>query len=262
VVREQLINAPVAHFDETGARVGTKAKWMHVASTPELTAYHLDHKRGSLGLDAAGVLPGFSGAAVHDGFYSYRTYPVTHGLCNAHHLRELAGMAQATGQDWPTELAELLVEIYVAVETTKAAGKDRLPARRLAGYHRRYQALIEEGLGLNPHPPRTGKRGRPKLGAARSLLRRLDEYRHDVLRFAADFTVPFDNNQAERDVRMVKIQQKISGCWRSDHGARSFLTVRGYLSTARKQGHRGLDVLTDLFTGTAWMPAPAGGPGP
>lgn len=257
-VRRQLQTAAVAHFDETGSRVATKTRWVHVACTEKLTLYHLDAKRGTPAIDAAGVLTNFAGTAVHDGFYSYRGYPVTHGLCNAHHLRELAGMAEATGQDWPTALADLLVEIYVASEKAKAVGKERLPARRLAGYRRRYQSLIEDGLRLNPAPPRTGKSGRPRLGAARSLLRRLDEYRDDVLRFATDFTVAFDNNQAERDIRMVKIQQKISGCWRSDHGADAFLTVRGYLSTARKQGHTALDVLTDLFAGSPWIPQPTG----
>ncbi len=253
--REQLRAAPVAHFDETGGRVAGKLRWIHVAATDSLTHYHLATGRGKASIDAGGVLSGFTGVAVHDGLTSYRRYDVVHALCGAHHLRELAGMAEATGQDWPTSLADLLVEIHKAVQAVKAKGMVALPVRRLTGYRRRYQSLIREGQRLNPPPPRTGKRGRPKLGPAGSLLRRLDEYQDDVLRFATDFAVPMDNNQAERDVRMVKLQQKISGCWRSPVGADAFLTVRSYLSTARKQNQAALDVLTRLFADSAWIPA-------
>ena len=150
------------------------------------------------------------------------------------------------------------MQIHVSVETAKANGHTALSTRRLAGYRRRYRTLIAEGKRLNPPPPRTGKRGRPKLGPAGSLLRRLDEYQDDVLRFAVDFAVGFDNNQAERDVRMVKLQQKISGGWRSQAGAEAFLDVRSYLSTARKHNQSAIDVLRQLFTDTAWIPGIAG----
>ena len=191
----------------------------------------------------------------------HRRYDVAHGLCGAHHLRELAGIAEATGQttdrDWPVQMTHLLVEMNTTVAAATAAGKTALPARRLASYRRRYQELIARGWAAHPPPPPTGKRGRPRLGPAGSLVRRLDLYQDDVLRFAADFTVPFDNNQAERDIRMVKLQQKISGGWRSETGADAFLTVRSYLSTARKQQRAAIDVLRDLFTGDPWIPAPA-----
>jgi transposase len=178
-------------------------------------------------MDAAGVLPDFHGIAIHDGLVVYRQYDqALHGLCNAHHLRELGGIAELTGQAWPTQLAELLVELHVVVEIVKAAGKTRLPARQLATFSKRYDVLITQGKKLNPPPPRTGKRGRPALDPAGSLLARLETHRADALRFATNFTVPFDNNQAERDVRMVKLQQKISGGWRSDTGAEAFLDVR------------------------------------
>lgn len=224
---------------------------------PTTTPSNLASGRGTNSIDLGGVLPDFTGIAVHDGLTAYRRYEVDHGLCGAHHLRELAGMAQATGQDWPTRLADLLVEIHVDVQNAKTAGKPRLPARRLAGYRRRYRDLIAQGQRLNPPPPRTGKRGRPALGPAGSLLRRLEDYQDDVLRFATDFTVPFDNNQAERDIRMIKLQQKISGGWRSDQGARAFLDIRSYLSTTAKHNQNAIDVLHDLFTGTAWIPAGA-----
>lgn len=256
--RDALQGAAVAHFDETGARVAGKLHWVHVACTRGVTLFHLDPRRGKTAIDAAGVLPGFAGVAVHDGLAAYRQYEqATHGLCNAHHLRELAGMAEATGKAWPAQLAEVLVQLHVAVEQAKAAGKNRLPPKTLAGFTGRYDTLIAEGKALHPPPSRTGKRGRPALGAAGSLLARLETHRADALRFATDFTVPFDNNQAERDIRMIKLQQKISGGWRTTDGADAFLTVRSYLSTARKHGLGAITVLRDLFTGNPWTPAAA-----
>ena len=261
IAREQLAAAQVAHFDETGGRVAGRLHWIHVACSDTWTLFHLDAKRGKTAMDAAGILPTFAGVAVHDGLAAYRRYEqATHGLCNAHHLRELAGMAELTGQAWTTRLAQLLVELHSAVELAKAAGCTKLPARRLASFGKRYDALVAHGKQLNPPPPRTGKRGRPALGPAGSLLARLETHRADVLRFATDFAVPFDNNQAERDVRMVKLQQKISGGWRSDTGAHAFLDVRSYLSTARKNGHSAMTVLRDLFNGQPWIPAVGASP--
>lgn len=257
LARKELAGAEVAHFDETGGRVCAKLWWIHVMCTDRWTLYHLNERRGKTAMDAAGVLPGFTGIAVHDGLTAYRRFDIAHALCNAHHIRELLGLAQSTEQDWPTQLAELLVEIHVAVQTAKDAGATALSARRLRRFTGRYDTLVAEGQRLNPPPPPTGKRGRPALGPAGSLLRRLEVFRDDVLRFATDFRVSFDNNQAERDVRMVKLQQKISGGWRSEDGARAFLTVRSYLSTARKHGQNALVVLRDLFAGQAWLPATA-----
>jgi len=259
LVTKELTQAEVAHFDETGGRVKGKLWWIHVACTDRYTLYHLDPRRGKTAMDAAGVLPSFIGVAVHDGLAAYRQYTAAdHALCGAHHLRELAGIAQLTGQQWPSELAELLVEIQVAVGVARANGATAFPTRRLRGYQRRYDSLVAAGKELNPPPPRTGKRGRPALGPAGSLLARLATHRADVLRFATDFRVPLDNNQAERDVRMVKLQQKISGGWRSQTGAASFLAVRSYLSTARTHRQQAIDVLRELFTTGAWHPATAG----
>jgi len=254
-VQDTLRTAPVAHFDETGARVGTKLWWIHVAATNEATLYHRASGRGKDSMNLGGVLPGFDGIGIHDGLNSYQGYAMGHGLCNAHHLRELAGMAEATGQDWPTAMAELLVEINTAVRAATDTGKTRLALRRLATFRARYRRIITQGWAAHPPPPPTGKQGRPRLGPAGSLVRRLDIYQDDVLRFAHDFTVPFDNNQAERDIRMIRLQQKISGGWRTETGADDFLTVRSYLSTARKHRRNALDVLTALFNGTPWIPA-------
>lgn len=167
----------------------------------------------------------------------------------------MAGIAQLTGQDWPTELAEFLVEIALAVEVARVNGATALPDQRLVGFRCRYDTLVAVGKALNPPPPRTGKRGRPALGPAGSLLARLATHREDVLRFTTDLRVSFTNNQAERDIRTVKLQQKISGGWRSQTGAESFLAVRSSLSTARKHGQHAMDVLRELFTSSAWLPA-------
>ena len=164
-------------------------------------------------------------------------------------------MAEQTSQAWPTRLAELLIELHVAVQITKANGKNKLPARPLTAFGKRYDALIRQGKKLNPPPARTGKRGRPALGAPGSLLARLETYRADVLQFATDLTVPFDNNQAERDIRMVKLQQKISGSWRSNTGAEAFLDIRSYLGTAHKNGQSAMTALRDPFTDQPWIPA-------
>jgi transposase len=257
--RAEMSAGEVVNFDETGGRVAAGLWWVHVACTDRRTLYHLDAHRGQTALDAAGVLPHFTGIAVHDGWAAYRRYPqVTHALCNAHHLRELAGMAEVTGQSWPTALADLLVEAHVAVQNAIARGQRQLSPELLADLDTRYDQLLAEGQRLNPPPPRTGKRGHPKLGPVPALLARLDTHRDDVLRFTVDFRVPFDNNQAERDIRMIKLQQKISGGWRTEAGAQAFLAVRSYLSTAAKNGQAAIDVLRGLFTGHIWLPATTG----
>jgi transposase len=255
-VRAQLAESPVVHVDETGARAAGKLHWVHEASTRTLALYRLHTKRGKDGIDALGVLPGYCGTVVHDGFTPYRRYrDCTHALCNGHHLRELAAVCERDGQPWASELAALLLDLHETVETAKDNGHTRLPAALLDRYRARYRKLLDAGLELNPEPPRTGKRGRPKQGPVRSLLLRLDHYQDDALRFASDFNVPFDNNQGERDLRMIKLQQKISGCWRSLDGAANFLSLRSYTQTARKHGHNVLTALQNAADGHPWLPA-------
>ncbi|TAN31371.1 IS66 family transposase [bacterium] len=254
-VRLELVASPVVHVDETGARAAGKLHWVHEATTRTLALYRLHAKRGKDGIDDLGVLTNFTGTVVHDGFTPYRHYTrCSHALCNGHHLRELAA-AEEQGQPWASELACLLVELNTAVEAAKEAGQAALDPAVLARYQRQYRALLAAGYELNPEPDRTGRRGRPKQGKTRSLLLRLDRYQDDALRFATDLNVPFDNNQGERDLRMIKLQQKISGCWRSSEGAASFLALRSYIQTARKQGQDILAVLQDAADGRPWLPA-------
>lgn len=255
-VRGQLVEAAVLHLDETGARAAGRLYWVHEASTETLTLYGLHKRRGREGIDALGVLPGFSGVAVHDGWAPYRTYTgCAHALCNGHHLRELAGVGEQQDQAWANEMAALLSELKDAVDTAKDAGQATLEPATLAGYRARYRQIIAAGYAHNPEPAPTGKRGRPRQGKARSLLLRLDRHQDDVLRFACDLNIPFDNNQAERDIRMIKLQQKISGCWRTDQGADAFLALRSYISTARKQGQDVLAALHAVVQGKPWLPA-------
>ena len=205
-------------------------------------------------MDDAGVLPAFRGVAVHDGFTPYRTYTkARHALCGTHHLRELIG-AQEAGQAWASGMGCLLLDTKDAVEEAKAAGLKALSDAALAELHASYRGLIDSGYEQNPGLAESAgqKIKRPK---AQNLLLRLDKREREATLFAHDFTVPFSNNQAENDIRMVKLQQKISGCFRTMEGAERFLAVRSYISTARKQGQDTLGVLSALAQGTPWLPA-------
>ena len=237
-VHEQIIDSPVVHFDETGVRAGGRGRWLHSSSTKTLTFYALHDRRGTEGIDHAGVLAHFEGIAVHDGWPQYRAYmSATHALCNAHHLRELLAIIEGDpeGQSWAAKIDMLLRALHATVEQAKAAGEQSLDPWTLAGYRAAYEQIIV--LGHQQNPPGTiptGKRGVIKQTPTRNLLVRLDRDREQVLRFAHDFGVPFDNNLAERDIRMIKIQQKVSGCWRTTVGADRFLALRAYISTSRK----------------------------
>lgn len=263
-VHAQIIQAPVAHFDETGARAEGKLRWLFSASTEHATFFSLHDKRGFDGLDHGGVLPNFAGVAVHDGFKPYRKYSeLLHALCNVHHLRELLGIIEPAPEDpqqaWAVQMDSLLRELHVTVGDARAAGRDHIDPEQLAVWRERYATIIALGYQTNPAGTiPTGKRGVIRQSPAHNLLVRLDVYREDVLRFAHDFRVPFDNNLAERDIRMIKLQQKISGCWRTLTGAEQFLAIRAYLSTATKQHQPIARALAALAAGDPWIPLAAG----
>jgi len=259
-IKQALTRAPVAHCDETGLSVAGRREWVHVASTTLLTYYGPHAKRGGAATQAIGILPAFSGRAVHDAWAPYFEYACAHGLCNAHHLRELTFVHEQLGQGWAGEMKELLVSIKHAVARARATGATALPKAQQRRFQTTYESLLATGLQVpeNHPPPATGKRGRPKQTKAKNLLDRLGQYKAETLAFMSDFAVPFDNNQAERDLRMLKVQQKIAGCFRSTGGAQAFCRIRGYLSTLKKQGRNVLTALSSVFAGYPLSPLPEG----
>jgi transposase len=253
-IKDALTAAHLAQFDETGLRIEAKTHWLHVAGTPTLTFYAHHPRRGPLALEAIGILPGFRGTALHDCWSAYFAYPCAHALCNAHLLRELIAIHEQTEQPWAGQMIELLLKIKTAVAAARAAGAPHLEPVVREAFEARFQELLSAGWQANPPAPRTGRRGPIKQSPARNLLGRLDKYHRAVLAFMDDFAVPFDNNLAERDLRMVKVRQKISGCFRSPAGASYFCRIRGYISTLRKQGDHVLTALQSVFSGKLYMP--------
>lgn len=255
-IKDAISGAAVANFDETGLYVAGHRHWLHVSSTPTLTHYAAHPKRGAAATAEIGILGRFRGRACHDAFASYFTYECEHGLCNAHHLRELTFVKEQLAQDWAGEMKGLLLEIKQSVEQARAHGQTSLSAAQAAQFELTYDQLLAAGLQLpdNLPPPPNGKRGRRKQSKAKNLLDRLAKYKGETLAFMHDFRVPFDNNQAERDLRMVKVQQKVSGSFRTPDGADYFCRIRGYISTVKKQGLHVLTALKSVFTGQPLLP--------
>ncbi len=263
----QLLSAEaVAHFDESGVRVQGKLHWAHVACTALLTLYTVHEKRGEEAMYAAGVLPAFAGVAIHDCWGSYWNFACAHALCNVHLERELQAVLEFDLQPWAGAMRALLYTADQAVAAAAHAGQDHLPAEQLAAVATCYDDLIAQGLTANPlpDPPTAPRRGRLKKSKARNLVERLQARAEAVLRFLHDFRVPYSNNQSERDLRMIKTQQKISGTFRNKTAAEEFFRIRSYISTVRKQGLPVLDCLRQALQGHPVLPAaasPARAPG-
>jgi transposase len=242
--------AEVAHADETGMRVAGSLHWMHVLATTMLTWVACHAKRGRQAFDALTILPGFLGTLVHDGWKPYRDLACRHGLCNAHHLRELTYVFEELGQAWAGRMIDLLV---AACHEVNEVGSP-LPPGRIADFRARYAEILAQGDAVSPLVQKSGKRGRTRQSKAANLLLRLRTYADDVWRFATDHNVPFTNNLAEQAVRMPKVKQKISGGFRTKGGADTFCTIRSYLATMHKQGANLFHALTLTFQGQPPQP--------
>ena len=249
-IKESLSKTDIIHLDESGLYVNKKRQWLHVVGTQRLTYYKHHAKRGREAIDSIGILPLYQGRAIHDFWKSYMLYDCQHGLCNVHHLRELKFIAEEQKQLWAKKMIELLLEIKQEREKRIENREESLREIEIREYEKKYHQIIEEGIQLEKPQEevfKKKKRGRKKQSKAKNLLDRFINYEKEVLGYMYDFQVPFDNNQAERDIRMIKLQQKISGCFRSDRGAEYFCRIRGYISTAKKQGVNVLEAIESVF---------------
>lgn len=254
-IKEQLHQAPVLHSDETGLFCQAKLHWLHVNSTARLTHYGVHPKRGREAMDAIGILPTFRGTAIHDSWKPYFSYGCTHSVCNAHILRELTFAHEEDHQRWAKDMKQLLLRIQRSVGKARQRQQHSFSPRSLRHFERQYEQLLALAFRRNPRQRGSPhQRGRKKQTKTRNLVERLRDYRAAVLAFMYDFRVPFTNNQAERDLRMVKVKQKISGTFRSLRGAEIFCRIRGYISTARKNAMAGFDALRRAFTGNPFVP--------
>jgi transposase len=235
-IKDKLKQATIVHFDETGNRVKGENEWLHSAGNEKYTYIETHAKRGSAATDEIGILPEFKGIAVHDFWKPYYNYTLcSHALCNSHILRELNAISENFAQAWPDKMKSLLAGIKQSTEAAKGV----LSLPEITAYETLYDKILKLGQKENPLkdvPEKRGRRGRIAKSKSQNLIERMKLYKHDILRFMTDPQVPFDNNLAERDIRMCKLQQKISGGFRSDEGSQAFDNIRSYISTATKQG--------------------------
>lgn len=249
--RQALVASAVVHFDESGVRVNGQTHWLHVAGTADHAFYTIHPKRGQEAMEAAGILPQFTGQAVHDHWKPYWGYDaVTHNLCNAHHLRELRYFEEATGHYWPISLRPVLVEGKCKVQAAQAEGKTALDTDQVESLLARYDTLVANGLKVFPErPPTPGRQGRPKQEPAPNLLIRLRAFKNEVWRFLTDWRVPFDNNLAERLVRPVKVKLKVAGGFRALGGCEAFCIIRSVWETNKRQSINPFHTLRLAFEG-------------
>lgn len=251
-IKHKMQASALGHFDETGTRVNKKLWWVHVASNCKYTYLDISTKRGFKGMEQCGVLTEFKGIAMHDCWASYWNYPdVTHAVCCAHLLRELTGIVENhPEQKWASAFIDLLLEMKKVKDKAVEKGKDSLSYYHYHKLEKQYDELIEQARKKNPLSETTEKkRGRRKKGKNLALVERLANYKASVCLFIKNFMVPFDNNQAERDIRMIKVKTKVSGCFRTEDGARDYLKIMSYIGTAHKQGYNAYEAIKKAISG-------------
>lgn len=247
-LKDVLSSCGVVHADETGLRIAGHRRWLHSLSTGMHSFYMPHGKRGMAAMEAMGILPGYRGTVVHDFWKPYFRFDCRHALCGSHLLRELKHCGEELGSHWAVWTAGLLSGLHARVEELKGQGLAHMRPGELDGWLCYYEGVMEMGALLHPPPDKDRtKRGRARKTKARNLLERFIRYRDDILRFASDFNVPFTNNNAEQAVRMMKVKQKISGCFRSEQGAMDFATIRSYIATMKKQGQNVMQALSAAF---------------
>jgi transposase len=277
--KEKLIQSLVLHADESGFYCENIRQWLHSAGTNTITYYQFHQKRGKIAMDEIAILPHFNGTLIHDFWTPYLKYSCAHGLCNAHHLRELIFLIEEKNCHWASDMKNLLLEIKEAVDQQKTKPHaESLEVEIIKEFEHRYDQIIAQGIEAEPPPPqpqpqpqpqpvstdignsdnsdlpKKRKRGRPKKSKSLNLLTRLKDHKEKVLAFMHNFEVPFDNNQGERDIRMIKVQQKISGTFRTKQGAKSFCRIRAYITTARKNGVNVFRAISDAIRGQPFIP--------
>jgi transposase len=241
-IKEEIIDSEVVHFDESGARVNSETQWLHTAGTEDCTLYTIHKSRGKEAMDEMGVLPVFTGTAVHDHWKSYYGYgQCAHAECNEHHLRTLKYLHENLGEAWAKDMAVLLLRIKKHVDLSKLFEADQLLQQDIDLYGAMYRAILEDAAVKAESRPIESQR----------MIKRLTKYEQEALLFMLDFSVPFTNNLAERDIRMPKVKQKISGCFRSEEGAKRFARIRGFVSTVKKRGLKVINGLHAVFTDEA-----------
>jgi transposase len=250
-IKEAVKGSEVAHYDETSASVNGKKHWIHTASTKEATYNTVHRSRGKEGTDDNGVLKEFGGVSVHDCLPQYFGYTnCLHAVCNAHLLRELQGVIENTGQQWAVDMSVLLREMKMTVDDFKGGDRTGLPDEYIKWFGEEYKRIITMGEAENPLTEEQKRKKTAKRSKQRNLLDRFIEYREEITRFTENFAVPFDNNQAERDIRNAKTKLKVSGSFRSEQGAENFATTSSVIGTAVKQGAGVFKTVSDIFTGS------------
>jgi transposase len=257
IAKETLLQSKVLHADETGINVKGTLHWAHIALSNSVATCLLHPKRGVDAIKQMDILPNYTGIAVHDHWKPYESIEglFDHAFCNAHHLRELTRVSESDHQLWSEDMSKLLLSAHQKVIHAKAKGKETLSTQMLTRFATRYDAIVQSARVYHPEICKiAGKRGRVKQTFAKNLLDRLIKYKDETLRFATNFDVPFTNNAAERGLRMMKVKEKISGCFMSQKGGRIFMNIYAYILTVKKNEINIMQALLDAMNGKPFMP--------